>query len=191
MVERDLSNQFTELVRDIFRAHEFEVQDAQQLQDGRPDLIIRSQTGIVAVVEVKLYRSWIAPIGPVQQAAAIIEIVRQNLTTSKAILVVGNRITAASRAILKGQNPNLITYDMDTLTFLTADRPELGARLAEIFRQAFTFSEQPEPPSEISPVQIGDDLARPAVEEPPPRRPTPRHEGRDLIPFPHQNELVM
>jgi hypothetical protein len=87
MVERDLSRQFTELVADILRACAFEVEiEPQGPGPGRPDLIIRSPTGPNAVVEAKLYSSWIAPTGPVQQAAAIIEIVRQNLIASKAIL---------------------------------------------------------------------------------------------------------
>jgi hypothetical protein len=178
MVERDPSRQFVELVGDIFRAYGFDVQTETRSEVGRPDLIIRSKTGVVAVVEVKLYRSWIAPTGVVQQAAALIEIARQDLPASKAILIVGNRITAATHLILK-QNPDLITYDIDTLRFLTANRPELSARLAEINRQALAFSELSEPPSEISPVQIDADLARPPQERPP-RPPVQVPKGHSL-----------
>jgi restriction endonuclease len=182
MVERDLSRQFTELVADLFRTNAMDVEIEPQ-EPGQPDLIIRSSSGISAVVEVKLYRSWAAPIGPVQQAAAIIEIVRQNLSATKAILVVGNRLTEAAQAILKERNPALITYNLNTLTFLAADHPVLRTRLAEIVRQALAFSEPSEILSGMSAVDINADLAQRSDDLPPPSPPpTPEQprKGRNL-----------
>jgi Restriction endonuclease len=101
MDERHLAPIFEKFVTDLFRAEGFDVEvEPRGPLDTRPDLIIRSQSGASAVAELKLYRSRVMPTPVLQQAADLVEASRQAYQASKAILVIGNKVSQMARIAL-------------------------------------------------------------------------------------------
>ena len=149
MVHKGIDQIFVAFVADLFGAEGFNVKYDTPVGDLRPDLVISSKTGATAVVEAKLYRSRIAPVSVLLQAAAQTEGYRRRIETDKAILVIGNKISALGRETLSQQHPDLVLYDVDTLAFLVAKHPSLVGPFDDLTRQATTFSDVIKPVLQI------------------------------------------
>jgi hypothetical protein len=160
MVDKRLGKLFEDFVADLFRAEGFRIEIQPSFGDFRPDMLVRSDTDTTAVVECKLYRSRITPIGVLLQAAARTEGYRRGSQAKKAILVVGNKVSALARSALLTQFPELVVYDVDTLAYLVAKHPVLVGLFEDLTRQATVFSDPVSPVPEN--VNIRADLSREA-----------------------------
>jgi hypothetical protein len=145
MVEKHLGKRFEDFVAALFRAEGFDVdQEPQVHPNTRPDLFIRSKTGLAAVVEIKLYRSTTISTSTLSQAAHSVQIARRAFNANASMLVVGNKVTQLSRQVLQQQFPETIIYDIDSIAFLAIKHPELVGELESILREALPFSEPPD-----------------------------------------------
>jgi hypothetical protein len=79
------------------------------------------------------------------QTASVVESSRRAFQANRAIVVIGNIISALARESSKALFPDLIIYDVNTLAFLVAKHPDLIDTFEEITREALTFSEIVEP----------------------------------------------
>lgn len=141
-----LGQRFEFLVAALLRLEGFSIKEEVIWGERyRIDLQI-AQSGAIAVVEIKLYRSRNTPINPLLQAAAILEAARQALKAHKAILIVGGKISLLAKESLKNY-PFLIVYDVDALAFLVSKHPHLLNEFEAITRElsAFTDALIPQP----------------------------------------------
>jgi hypothetical protein len=85
------------------------------------------------------------PLSALIQTGSVVESSRRAFQANRAIIVIGNTISALARESSKALFPDLIIYDVNTLAFLVAKHPDLIDSFEEITREALTFSEIVEP----------------------------------------------
>jgi hypothetical protein len=139
-----LGTRFLELIASLFRSEGFQVISDRHSHHAQVDLLLRSPTGIAAVLEAKLYRSRAIPTDAVYSAAINLEVARNQLNASHSILAVGSRVTELARNQL-AVFPNLILYDYDKLFFLASKHPALSVAFDRLLRETFAFTHPPVP----------------------------------------------
>jgi Holliday junction resolvase-like predicted endonuclease len=123
------ATRFESLVAELFRLHGFDVQTSVRRENREADLIVTSQQGKTAVVEVKSYSSRTAPTAALTLAANQLLTLKYLFKTDSAILAVGVRISETEKGIVQGRHPGLLIYDVDVLAFLAATSPQLSLQL--------------------------------------------------------------
>lgn len=157
-----LATQFEQLVRELFIAESFQIEDGNAGLKTRPDIIVRSSSGARATVEIKLYRSKNLSTSLLRNALRYIENARREHEADRAILVVNGVVAPWTRLIFRDDFPNALIYDVRALAFLVKKHKHLIDLFEEITREAMTFSEAPETELQIEEVDIEADIRSPS-----------------------------
>lgn len=131
--EKSRSQQFEELVAEVFRAHNFKVDEQVRYQvggaTGRADLVLTWANEIVTAVEVKLYRSRARYLPDADQAIAQVRRAQAALKADNAMIVTNlYRDRLSPTAVLDDE---VVLVGIDDLAALTTD-PELRERIGQM-----------------------------------------------------------
>ncbi|MDB2439527.1 restriction endonuclease [Hellea sp.] len=151
---RELAFEFEELVRDILEFYFEVVQSGNSFgRDFQADFFIVTKGGTNAVVEVKAYRSFLAPSSSVRNAVGKL---KQNLEDHHdfAILVTNSRVTSPLKGYYASEQ-NVLFYDFDTLKFLASAKANLAERLDNLTQKLFSYRNDPIPePKSVKNIQL-------------------------------------
>jgi hypothetical protein len=169
---KPLFKELEDIVAEIFQLHGFGVAASVESGGLEADLIITSQQGRRAVVEVKAYSSRTMGMSVLVRAASQLARAKHVFRTDHAMLAVSAILTDLEKAAIRSAHPGLLLYDVNVLTFLAVPDEALSRRLAQFLRQSQPFSAPTA--ASLTPVDPKADFDQPGSEQIPSAPPASR-----------------
>ena len=141
---RKLAIEFEDLVEDILKFHLESVKTSKNFGRGfEADFLVVTNGGTNAIVEVKVYRSFLAPSSSVRNAVTKL---KHSMSDQNdfSIFVTNSRVAPSLKAQFSSDD-RVLFYDFDTLKFLSGANANLAKRFNDLTQILFSYRNDPIP----------------------------------------------